>query len=177
MLDCELRHQLKDQRTFLLVSLLSLISFLLVALLKSSFVATDANVNLWAASIQTSSFTAVAVTIAHVFDTTSLLAISLVIAVFLFFKNYWKNGLLLLAAMGGDGVIVTIVKMLVRSVRPLNGFMYDSGFSFPSGHATGSIVFCGLLTYFGWQCWKSSRAKMSLSIFLLRQHLSLALTD
>jgi hypothetical protein len=66
-----LRNQLWNQRSMLLVSLLFLVSFLLVDLLKSSFTATDANVNSWAASIQTSSFTAIAEIIACVFGTTA----------------------------------------------------------------------------------------------------------
>lgn len=158
---------MRNQRTTLLVSLLFLVSFLLVALLKSSFTATDANVNSWAASIQTSSFTAIAEIIAYVFDTTSLLAISLLMAVYLFYKNYRKYSVLLLAAMGGDAAIVSIVKTLVHSARPLNGLMYDTGSSFPSGHAAGSIVFCGLLTYFGWQLWKSPKAKAASGAFFV----------
>ena len=143
----------------LLASLLSLVSFLLVALLKSSFTTVDAKVNLWATSIQTSSFTAIAKIVAYIFDTTALLAISLLIAVYLFYKNYRINSVLLLGAMGGDAAIVAITKTLVHSARPLNGLMHDAGSSFPSGHTAGSIVLCGLLTYFGWQYWKSPKAK------------------
>jgi undecaprenyl-diphosphatase len=157
-----LRNQLRNQRTTLLVSLLFLVSFLLVALLKSSFAAIDANVNSWATSIQTNFLTAIAEIISYVFDTTSLLAISLLSAAFLFYKNYRKYSVLLLAAMGGDAAIVSIVKTLVHSARPLNGLMYDAGFSFPSGHAVGSIIFCGLLTYFGWQLWRSPKARAAL---------------
>jgi undecaprenyl-diphosphatase len=61
--------------------------------------------------------------------------------------------------MGGDALLVTITKTLIQSPRPLNGLVYDTGFSFPSGHVTASVVFCGLLTYFAWQHWKSLRAK------------------
>ena len=37
--------------------------------------------------------------------------------------------------------------------------MGDSGFSFPSGHSAGVIVFCGVLAYFAWQHWKNAWAR------------------
>jgi undecaprenyl-diphosphatase len=150
---------LQNQKTLLFVCLLFLASFLLVAQLKNSFIRIDLQANSWAMSIQTDSFNAIAVIIAYVFDTTSLIAISLILAVYLFYRNYRQYSALLLAAMGGDALIVSIAKTLVHSPRPLNGLVYDTGFSFPSGHTTASIVFCGLLTYLAWQHWKSPKAK------------------
>jgi membrane-associated phospholipid phosphatase len=120
---------------------------------------TDLQVNSWAVTIQTEYFTVVAVVIAYVFDTTSLVAFSLIFAVYLFFKNYKRYSVLLLAAMGGDALLVVFTKTLIQSSRPLNGLVSDSGFSFPSGHAAGSIVFCGLLAFFAWHHWNSLRAK------------------
>jgi undecaprenyl-diphosphatase len=126
---------------------------------KNSFITIDSKTNSWATSIQTDSFTAIAVVIAYIFDTTSLTVLTLALAVYLFYKNYGKYGVLLLAAMGGDAVIVSIAKTLVHSARPLNGLVFDTGFSFPSGHTTASIVFCGLLSYLAWQHWNSPKAK------------------
>jgi membrane-associated phospholipid phosphatase len=155
---------LRNQRTLLFVCLLFLASFLLVAQLKNSFITIDLQTNSWATSIQTDSFTGIAVVIAYIFDTTSLTAISLTFAVYLFYRNYRQYGALLLAGMGGDALIVFIAKIVVHSARPLNGLVYDTGFSFPSGHTTASIVFCGLLTYLTWQHWKSPKAKTVSSV-------------
>jgi undecaprenyl-diphosphatase len=130
----------------------------------------DLQTNSWAASIQIDSFTAIAVVIAFIFDTTSLLVLSLTFAVYLFYRNYGKYCALLLAAMGGDALIVSIAKTVVHSARPLNGLVYDTSFSFPSGHTTASIVFCGLLAYLTWQHWKSPKAKttsIALSITII----------
>jgi undecaprenyl-diphosphatase len=132
-----------------------------VAQLKKSFVMIDLQTNSWAISIQTGSLTTIAIVIAYIFDITSLAAISLILAVYLFYRNYGKYGVLLLAAMGGDALIVSIAKTLIHSPRPLNGLLYDTGFSFPSGHTTASIVFCGLLTCLAWRRWKSSKAKIA----------------
>ncbi len=154
-----------DQLVALLISTLSLIGFLFVALLKSIFVPIDANVNSWSASIQTSSLTQLAMIVAYCFDTAPLLAASLLIAACLFYKNYKKHALLLVGSMGGDAAIITMVKMLVHSERPLNGIMQETGFSFPSGHVTSSVVFFGLLTYFVYQYCKSSNGKTLSSTF------------
>ena len=130
-----------------------------MAQLKSDFVTIDLQTNSWAATIQTGLLNAIAVVIAYIFDATSLAAVSLILAAYLFYSNYRRYSVLLLAAMGGDALIVSIAKTVVHSPRPLNGLLYDAGFSFPSGHTTASIVFCGLLTYLIWQHWKSPKAK------------------
>jgi undecaprenyl-diphosphatase len=150
---------LRNQRTLLFVCLLFLASFLIMAQLKSSFITVDLQTNSWAATIQTDPLTAIAVAIAYVFDTASLAAASLILAAYLFYRNHRRYSVLLLAGMGGDALIVSIAKTVVHSPRPLNGLLYDAGFSFPSGHTTASIVFCGLLTYLIWQHWKSPKSK------------------
>ncbi len=117
--------------------------------------------NFWATTIQTSSLTGVAVVISDVFDTNILLALSLLTGTVLFFKNYRKYSVLLLGAMGGDAILVSIAKAVVQSPRPTNGLIPDASNSFPSGHVTGSIVFLGLIAYFAWQLWGSARVKAS----------------
>jgi undecaprenyl-diphosphatase len=110
-------------------------------------------------TIQSISLTYAALAVSFVFDTYILLVITLVISAFLFVRNYRGEGLLLLGAMGGITVLVFTIKNLVHSSRPSNGLITNSGFSFPSGHATGSMVFCGLITYFAWQHWKNLKSR------------------
>jgi len=62
--------------------------------------------------------------------------------------------------MLGDLVIVEILKRSFHSSRPLNGIMQETGFSFPSGHATAAVVLAGLLTYLVWQNFKSRNVKI-----------------
>ncbi len=146
------------------VSLLSLVSFLFVALSKSSFKTFDTNVSSWAISIQTSMFTPIAVMIDFAFSTPALLATTLLIAGFLFYKNYWKYSALLMGAMLGEALIVATIKISTQSIRPFDELTYERGFSFPSGHTAGSVVFWGLITYFAWKYWKSSKARISSSV-------------
>ncbi len=151
----------------LLVSLLCLCGFLLVALFKSSFASVNADVNSWAASIQTSMITPVAVAISDAFDTEILLPISLVVSAALFYGGYRKYSPLLLGAMGGDAVILLIAKTLIQSPRPADALVYDSTYSFPSGEVTSCIVFFGLLAYLVWHLWNPSRAKLLSGLLLV----------
>lgn len=61
--------------------------------------------------------------------------------------------------MGAITLIIQALKDIIRSPRPTNGIVPESGFSFPSGHATSTMVFFGMLTYFAWQQGKSTKAK------------------
>ena len=152
--------ELRNQTHLLLAWLVFLTSFFLVAHLRNSFAPIDLQANTWAESIQMDSLTAIAVIVAYVFDTTSLIAVSMMIAAYLFYKNCRRHSALLLATMGGDALIVSITKEIVHSPRPLNGLVYDSGFSFPSGHTMACIVFCGLIVYLAWQRWKSLKTRI-----------------
>ena len=99
----------RNEQALILICLAFLVGFLLVTFFRGSFSAIDVNVNLWIPSMQSSPFTVVAKGIAFVFDTTILVVFSLILAAFLFVKNYRDQGLLLLGAMGGNALIVSVV--------------------------------------------------------------------
>ena len=123
---------LRDNQKQLLVCFVFLFAFLLILFLRANFFEVDGAVNSWIPTIQYSWATTVAVCISFAFDTYSLLVVSVVVAAFLFWKNYRLQGLLLLGALGVDAVLVAGFKSLVQSPRPLNGLIVDSGYSFPS---------------------------------------------
>jgi len=148
------------------MSFVCLIGFLLVALLRGSFAGMNVNVNAWVATIHNDSFTSVAKLIADGFETTSLLALSLVIGVVLFLLKMRKNALLLVGAMTGNTVILEALKTFIYSPRPLNGLMLETDNSFPSGHATSTVVLFGLLAFFAWQIWKSTRIRVASSLLV-----------
>lgn len=152
------------ERTLLLVCIVFLAGFLLVTFLRPNFHSTDITVNLWIPSIQSSALTFLAEGIALIFDTTSLVVFSLIIAAGLFLKNYKAQGLLLLGAMGGDALLVSIIKTLDHIARPANGLLFDTGFSYPSGHSAGVVVFLGVLAYFALRHWQSRRSKALIGV-------------
>jgi undecaprenyl-diphosphatase len=139
--------------------------FLLMVFLKSNFATLDANVNSWSASIQSASFIEMAKIIHYSFAPTPSFVASLLVAVYLFYKKYKYEALLLMGAMAANVTLVEIIKMLVHFPRPLNGILTIQGFSFPSGHVTNTVVLFGLLTYFAWNHWKSSILRILWSLF------------
>jgi membrane-associated protein len=161
--DTSMLASLQTNSRKLFVSLTLLAAFIIVTQFRDAFSAVDVAVNVWVPSIQLAWATTAAIGIAYAFDTYSLLIASLVIAGYLFYKNYRLESLVLLGAMGGDAVLVAGTKALVHFPRPINGLMVDSGYSFPSGHTVGVIVFCGLLAYFAWQHWKTAKPRILIS--------------
>jgi len=83
--------------------------------------------------------------IAIAFDTLTLVIVSLVIAVTLWFYKKKNESLFLVLNMLTGAALIYLLKNLVRITRPEN--LIETGFSFPSGHSTISIIFLGLLIY------------------------------
>jgi membrane-associated phospholipid phosphatase len=149
----------KTERPLFIACLVALLGFLLLTFFRANFHSFDVGINLWVPSIQSNSLTFFAQVVASIFDAISLVIISLVISGGLFLKNYKAHGLLLLGAMGGDALIVSALKTLGHVARPTNGIFFDAGFSYPSGHSAGCIVFGGALAYFAWRHWQSTRSR------------------
>jgi undecaprenyl-diphosphatase len=68
------------------------------------------------------------------------------------FRQRWWSAVTLVVATSGMGAINTGVKYLVRRKRPhgLPGLIQAGGYSFPSGHTSGSVVFLGAVAYLTW---------------------------
>ena len=162
-----LSEHLHNRCLRLSVALIALVGFLLTIFLRGSLASVDSSGNYWAITIQNSAFTDVAVIISIVFDTNVLLALSLALSILFFYKNYRKSSLIFLGGMVGTTLSLIISKVLVLSPRPPNALITEMGYSFPSGHMTSGIVFFGLLAYFAWHIWNSSRTRgVSAMLFL-----------
>ncbi len=150
------------QRRTILVCIAFLAAFLVITILRPNFHTIDTAISQWMPSIQSPILTLLAQVVALVFDTTSLVFISIVVSGILFFKNYKPQGLLLLGAMGGDALLVEVIKNIDQVARPTNGLVASSGFSYPSGHSAGIVVFGGVLAYFAWRRWRRTRSRAGL---------------
>jgi undecaprenyl-diphosphatase len=144
--------------------IVALLGFLFVTFFRANFHSVDVAVNLMIPSIQSSILTFFIQGIALIFDTISLVIISLIISGVFFLKNYKAQGLLLLGAMGGDALIVSALKNLEQVARPTNQIFSNAGFSYPSGHSAGCIVFGGLLAYFAWRHWHSRVSRFVIGV-------------
>lgn len=87
--------------------------------------------------------------ISHAGDTLTLTGLGLVVAVLL-----WRRGHRLLAwgwslGLAGNGLLTRGLKSVFERVRPVHehGLAVADGWSFPSGHTSGSLVAYGLLAY------------------------------
>jgi undecaprenyl-diphosphatase len=154
----------KSEKQLAVISIVFLASFLLLTFQRGFFSAIDVALNVWVQTLWTSPFAFVAGGIAVVFDFTSLLLITVFIAAILFLKNHRPESLLLLGAMGGDALLVFVVKGIIQFPRPLDALIAGFGFSYPSGHTAGSLVFCGLLAFLVWKHWKSISVKVSVGV-------------
>lgn len=76
------------------------------------------------------------------------IAIACVLAIiyYIYKKNYYNVSIILLSTFGGYAITYT-VKNLVERVRPESLFMVETGYSFPSGHASIATVFFILFIY------------------------------
>jgi membrane-associated phospholipid phosphatase len=154
------------KRSLFIACLFFLVGFLLITIFRINFYSIDSSVNLWIPSIQFEALTILAIGVAILFDTTSLVILSLIISGVLYLKNCKGKGLLLLGAMGSDAVLVSVLKSVEEVARPTNAIITDSGFSYPSGHSAGVIVFMGVLAYFVWQHWQSTRSRALIGVSL-----------
>ena len=65
-----------------------------------------------------------------------------------------------------SGIIIKISKEVFQRARPLSSIINETNFTFPSGHATITVVFLGLITYLFSK--KDSKKQMTIvTIFLI----------
>jgi undecaprenyl-diphosphatase len=80
-------------------------------------------------------------------------------ALFLFVRRKWIVLAAWVAALGGAGLLTIVLKNLIRRPRPVAAaeFLNGTTFSFPSGHALGSLVGYGMLAYVVGSMWVDTR--------------------
>lgn len=76
-----------------------------------------------------------------------LTGISLVLIVYLLMKRKWRYSLISILSVSGGLFLGGFIKEIVERSRPINSFIVETGFSFPSGHAIVSTVFFTLFIY------------------------------
>jgi undecaprenyl-diphosphatase len=97
----------------------------------------------------------------------AMAAIGAIGALMLLVRRNWLVLTAWLAAFGGAGVLTLILKNIIKRPRPVGAEEYLAGmtFSFPSGHALGSLVGYGMLAYVIGSMWvESTRARVRLTI-------------
>ncbi|MES2977214.1 MAG: phosphatase PAP2 family protein [Pseudomonadota bacterium] len=81
-------------------------------------------------------------------NTSTLAVLCVVVSAGLLFMKQRLLTLGWIAAVAGNAVLNTSLKAIFARVRPLHdGLIQATGFSFPSGHSSGSVVAYGMLAY------------------------------
>ena len=85
----------------------------------------------------------------HLGDTATLVGLCIAVAIALVSLGRWWLTLGWVSAVAGNGVLNVALKQIFARVRPLglDGLTLADGFSFPSGHSSGSVVAYGMLAY------------------------------
>ncbi len=88
-------------------------------------------------------------TLTHLGDTAALVGLCVAVAVALIALGRRWLALGWVAAVAGNSVLNVSLKQIFARVRPLglDGLALADGFSFPSGHSSGSVVAYGMLAY------------------------------
>lgn len=98
--------------------------------------------------------------------------LSVIVLVLLLRKRKFYNSFLFCVGMVGGYILETLFKWIVHRARPGAGIIGESGFSFPSGHATMAIIFFCLLLYvfnsdIKNRIWNNIFSGLAILIFLL----------
>ncbi len=117
---------------------------------ESSLAELDVWVNLKMMSIQNVMGADIFTGITNFFGPVHLVLAGLAIACYLMWKKRIHQALVISFALLGGALFQGVLKELVERVRPENAVILETGFSFPSGHATmAAIFFCALIYVFG----------------------------
>ncbi len=105
-----------------------------------------------------------------------LTTLGLLVAILIALRRRWLLFFGWVAALGGAGVLDTLLKHIIRRPRPpyAAAVLHGSSFSFPSGHAMASLIGYGMLAYLLVVFW-AHRWQMRLAIFSAAALLILAI--
>ncbi|WP_201511399.1 phosphatase PAP2 family protein [Psychrobacter alimentarius] len=119
-------------------------------------------------TLQTSTLDVMYTSVTHMGSVWFVACLSAAVILFLWFKarDKWAT-LFFIIAVGGTGALTWLLKQIYERGRPsINEAIDAIGFSFPSGHSMGSLVFYGFLIYLVIRSRQNKVIKISLSIVL-----------
>jgi undecaprenyl-diphosphatase len=85
----------------------------------------------------------------HLGDPATLAIVGIVVAVILLTRREYPLAACWVVALAGNAVLNPVLKNVFERARPVHdqAAAAVSGWSFPSGHSSGSVVACGMLAY------------------------------
>jgi undecaprenyl-diphosphatase len=89
----------------------------------------------------------------------TIAGLGLIVAGVLTYKRWWITLSGWVAALAGAGALNWVLKRIIHRARPVGSerFLHGTSFSFPSGHAMGSLIGYGMLAYLLVAFWPPAR--------------------
>ncbi len=84
-------------------------------------------------------------------DKVALISLTVLLSILLFLRKQKRHSLLLFFSMMTGSLVVYVTKSLFDIPRPLFGLVEETSKSFPSGHATLSIIFASIICFIGFR--------------------------
>lgn len=110
----------------------------------------DATVAAWAQSLRSPERTRAMVLATSLGDPRLLVVASIGLGATLLAFARWREFALAAAVLAGGSALHVMFKAAIQRPRPGEGWLaMAQGFSFPSGHTVGAVLFYGLLAYLG----------------------------
>ncbi|MBN9387513.1 MAG: phosphatase PAP2 family protein [Chloroflexi bacterium] len=131
------------------ILLIFLFGFLADAVFDKELTNLDHNIALWAYSLASPPLSAFLTIITDVGSPLGTAILTALTFGWLVWRKNYNLAWLVVILVGGNAILNEILKFIFRRARPelLPGGQHLSSYSFPSGHATGSICFYGVLIW------------------------------
>lgn len=78
-----------------------------------------------------------------------LAGVAVTLTATLLLRREWRVAIVCIVVTGGGGLLTTVMKHTFQRMRPehVHGYVYETGWSFPSGHAAASMAVYGFACY------------------------------
>jgi undecaprenyl-diphosphatase len=153
--------KINKNKTEIILAIISLILFTIILInLNNPWLSSlDLSINSKVQGIENNTFTFIAKSLSYFFEPMNCVILLLIISLSLWIKKYKKEAIFIASASVIGAVLIYILKNALTRIRPLNSIIEETGFSFPSGHATISLILFGCLIYYTIKRLKQKSAK------------------
>ena len=137
-----------NNKTLIKICIASLLVFFSILILAEIYPQNnlDKTINSDIALTRTPALTSTMLFISNIMDPIYVVLYMLIISAFLFFKKQKSKFIFSILAMSFVATVEAL-KLIIGRIRPENILVIETNSSFPSGHATMSLIFFGLLIY------------------------------